>query len=77
MTAMFGYLYISPMYWLFILPGFLLGLYAQFRLSATYNKYLRVGLTSGMSGAEAARTILDRAGLDAMPVEVVPGERLL
>ena len=26
-----------------------------------------------MSGAEAARTILDRAGLDALPVEVVPG----
>jgi len=74
MTAMFGYVYgISPTYWLFILPGFLLGLYAQFRLSATYNKYMRIGLASGMSGAEAARTILDRAGLEEMPVEVVPG----
>src|SRR5262249_42227167 len=53
--------------------GFLLGLYAQFRLSAAYGKYINVGLASGMTGAEAARTILDRAGLDAMPVEVVPG----
>jgi Zn-dependent membrane protease YugP len=63
----------DPIHWLFLVPGLLLGIYAQFRLSAAYGKYINVGLASGMSGAEAARTILDRAGLDDMPVEVVPG----
>src|SRR5690349_22685747 len=73
MTAIFGYLYMDPIHILFLLPGLLLGIYAQFRLAAAYGKYSRVGLAAGMSGAEAARTILDRAGLDGMPVEVVPG----
>jgi Zn-dependent membrane protease YugP len=68
-----GYVYGSVNYWLFLLPGFLLGLYAQFRLSAAYGKYINVGLATNMSGAEAARTILDRAGLEDMPVEVVEG----
>ena len=32
-----------------------------------------MGLASGLSGAEAARVILDRAGLVDMPVQEVPG----
>jgi Zn-dependent membrane protease YugP len=60
-------------YIMFLLPGLLLGLYAQMRLSSTYNKYIRVGLNTGVTGAEAARMILDRAGLTQMPVNVVPG----
>jgi uncharacterized protein len=73
MTAVLGYVYGDPSYWLFLLPGLLLGIYAQFRLSSAYGRYINVGLATGMSGAEAARTILDRAGLDSMPVNVVPG----
>jgi Zn-dependent membrane protease YugP len=60
-------------YFLFLLPGLLLGIYAQIRLSSTYNRYTRTGLATGMTGAEAARTILDRAGLRDMPVNAVPG----
>jgi len=60
-------------YWWLIIPGLLLGIYAQIRLSGTYSKYLRVGLRSGLSGAEAAREILNRAGLDQVPVEQVGG----
>jgi Zn-dependent membrane protease YugP len=73
MTGTFGLILGDPTYWLFLLPGFLLGLYAQFRLSSAYGRYSQVGLASGVSGAEAARTILDRAGLSDMPVNVVPG----
>lgn len=63
----------NPIYWAFALPGLLLGLYAQFKLWATYRKYIRVPITSGLSGAEAAREILDRAGLHDVPVEMVEG----
>ncbi len=55
------------------MPGLLLGLYAQFKLSSAYKKYLEVGVESGQSGAEAAREILDRNGLPDVPVEEVPG----
>jgi Zn-dependent membrane protease YugP len=58
---------------LFAIPGLILGIYAQIRLTAAYNKYVRVGVQSGLSGAEAAREILDRAGLNDVPVEEVPG----
>jgi len=64
---------INPLYLLFALPGLLLGIWAQIKLSSAYGKYSRVGLESGLSGAEAAREILDRAGLTNMPVNEVGG----
>lgn len=59
---------------LFAIPGLLLGIYAQIRLSASYHKYMQVGIQSGMSGAEAARTLLDRSGLQDVPVEEIGGQ---
>jgi uncharacterized protein len=73
--GMIGYGYgFDPLYLVFMIPGLLLGMYAQFKLSGTYGRYSNIGSSTGMSGAEAAREILDRAGLTAMPVEVVPGQ---
>jgi uncharacterized protein len=63
----------DPVYWLFALPGLLIGIWAQIKLSHAYGKYSRVAVESGMTGAEAAREILDRAGLNNVPVEEVPG----
>ena len=60
-------------YLLFMLPAMLIGLWAQFKLKSTYGKYSRVGLNSGVTGAEAAREILDRAGLSNVPVSEVGG----
>jgi Zn-dependent membrane protease YugP len=60
-------------YWLLILPGVVLALYAQFRLMSVFGRYSKVAASAGITGAEAAREILDRAGLNTMPVEEVPG----
>ena len=65
--------YFDPVYFLFALPGLLIGIWAQIKLSSAYSNYSRVGLASGMTGAEAAREILDRAGLTNVPIEEVPG----
>ncbi len=59
-------------FWLLI-PGVLLGLYAQIKLSTTYNRYIAEPIASGLSGAEAAREILDRAGLSNVPVAEIGG----
>ena len=56
-----------------MIPGFLLGIYAQMKLSSAYGRYVREPIASGLSGAEAAREILDRAGLTNMPVNEVGG----
>src|SRR6516162_10864196 len=62
-------------YWVFVvLPGLLLGIWAQIKLHHAYGKYSQVPVDSGQTGAEAAREILDRAGLNNVPVEEVPGK---
>ena len=58
---------------LFLLPGLLLGFYAQIKLRAAYNRYSRVGAASRLTGGAAAREILDRAGLTNLPIREVPG----
>lgn len=64
---------IFDQYWWFFLPGLILGLYAQYKLTRTYNTYVRVPAQSGLSGADAAREILDSAGLSNVPVGEVGG----
>jgi Zn-dependent membrane protease YugP len=71
---MLGFFYFfMPWDWL-LLPGILIGIYAQMKLMSTYQRYLRQPVASGVSGAEAARIILDRAGLTDVPVEPVRGQ---
>ncbi len=63
---MFGLILMD--YWWVVIPGVLLGLYAQFKVSSTYNYYARVAAGSGLTGAQAARAILDNAGLHDVPI---------
>ena len=64
---------ILDQYWWFIIPGLVLGLYAQMKLSSTYARYSRQATSTGLSGAQAAREILDSVGLGGMPVQEVAG----
>ncbi|HEU6449397.1 MAG TPA: zinc metallopeptidase [Verrucomicrobiae bacterium] len=61
------------LYFLFLIPGLLIGIWAQIKLHHAYGKYSQVPVDSNMTGADAAREILDRAGLNDVPVEEVPG----
>ena len=60
-------------YWWLVIPGVLLGIYAQMKLSSTYARYIKIPTANGLSGAQAAREILDSAGLQSMPVNEVGG----
>jgi len=64
--------FLAP-YWWIVIPGLLLGLYAQVKLSSTYKKYMRIGSRSGMTGAQVAREILDDAGLVNMQIKEAQG----
>ena len=59
---------------LVMLPGLIIGLWAQWKLHSAYGKYSQVPVESGLSGAEAARRILNQAGLVDMLVEEVEGQ---
>jgi hypothetical protein len=67
-------MFFDPMYWLLVfLPGLAIGIWAQVKLWHAYGKYNKVPVDSGMTGAQAAREILNHAGLNDMPVEEIPG----
>ena len=53
----------DPIYLLFAAPGLLLSLWASYRVRTAFDHYSKVGTMRGMSGAEAARHLLDDAGL--------------
>jgi uncharacterized protein len=56
-----------------ILLAFGLSVWAQFRVKGTFNKYMNVPASSGMTGAEAARKMLDDNGLYDIRIELVRG----
>jgi uncharacterized protein len=64
------------LYFAFMVPPLLLGLGVQAWLKRTFARYSNVQLSSGLPGAQVARQILDRNGLQEVPVETSPGGAL-
>lgn len=56
------------------IPPMLLGFWAQHSVKRNFAKYLEVRSSSGLTGAQIARQILDRNGLSSVPVVETPGE---
>ena len=69
---LFGFFYFD---WtiLLIIPGFIISLWAQIKVSTTFNKYSKIKTARGLSGAAAARKILDANGLNHVKIEQVRG----
>ncbi|UJF31599.1 zinc metallopeptidase [Paenibacillus hexagrammi] len=65
-------MFFHPMDFLIII-AFALSMWASFRVRGTFNKWSDVPVYSGMTGAQAARRMLDANGLYDVPIEVVPG----
>ena len=65
--------FFDPRYLIFALPAFALVLFAQWRVRSAYARYSEVRNAYGLTGAEAARRLLDWAGLRHIPVQIVPG----
>lgn len=65
--------FIDPLYIIMILPALLLALYAQVKVKRAVAKYSRMGTTTGMTGAMAARRILDAYGLPDVAIERAQG----
>lgn len=63
----------DPMFWVFVLPGLLLGAYAQSRIKFNVAKYSQVATEGGITGAQVARRLLDSQGLQNVAVESTPG----
>jgi hypothetical protein len=66
--------YLDPMWLLFMLPGFLFMMWAQSKTRGAYQKFSRVRNSMGITGAEAARRVLQSSGIYDVAIEPVPGE---
>lgn len=62
-------LFYNPLFYLFALPGLLLGLWAQSRVKSAFSKYSRVRTERGLTGAQVARALLDSQGLYDVAIE--------
>ena len=74
--GMYGYGYgyrLDPTIFL-VLIGVLLSLWAQNRVNSTFARYSRVRSFSGMTGAEAARRLLNAQGIYDVTVQPVSGK---
>ena len=67
------YYYLDVSWYLFVLPAFVLALWAQQRVKSTFRRYRAVPTLRGMTGAEAARYLLDARGLSHVRVERIAG----
>ena len=55
------------------LPALALGIWAQFKVRSAFNKNAQIATSTGMTGAQVARRVLDINGLNDVQVEQVNG----
>jgi len=53
-----------------LIPAIIFTFYAQTKVNSAYNKYATVRNRKGITGAQAARKILDSNGLQDVPIEI-------
>ena len=69
---MYPMFYFDPTY-ILVLIGVMLSLAASSKVKSTYSRYARVGARCGMTGAEAARQLLNSQGIYDVTIRRVPG----
>lgn len=68
------YYYYNFQYLIYILPGLLLAMWAQAKIQKAFGQYSKVRGSSGFTGREVARQILDRNGLNDVSIEPIRGQ---
>ncbi len=66
-------MFFDPMYLLFLAPGLLLSLWASWKTKRAFARYSKVRSASGLTGAQAARRLLQSAGIGDVEVVATQG----
>ena len=67
-------MYFDWTYVVLVLPAVLFAMWASGTVKRTYGKYQHQLSSRGLTGAQAARMVLDANGLGHVPVQQIPGE---
>ncbi len=70
----FNWNYIDWSYIVLVVPAILLSLWASYKVKSTFKKYQTQFSSRGITGAQAARQVLDSHGLQHIRIESVSGE---
>ncbi len=68
------YFYIDSYYLLLVLPALIFSLYAQYKVNSTFKKYSTVRNARGLTGADAARIVLQSGGAHGVTLKGVAGQ---
>lgn len=66
-------MYFDPTYMMIMLPMLLFSMWASFKTKSAFKKYSKVRVMSGQTGAQAAKTLLDNAGIHDVEIKPVRG----
>jgi len=76
MTLGMNFGWFDPLYLVFLAPGMLLALWAQWRVKSTYAAASQIQAASGLTGAEAAQMILNAHNIANVGIEPAHGGHL-
>ena len=67
------FFYVDWLYIILVVPFVILSMFASFKVKTTFSKYSKIPSHMGITGAEAARRILDANGLYDVRIENIHG----
>lgn len=67
-------LYFDPMYFIFMIPAFIIMGLTSWYVRSSYNKWGRVRASSGLTGAQAAQRLISTGNMYGVQVAGTPGE---
>lgn len=67
-------MYFDWTYFFLVLPAMIFALIASAGVDSTFKKYSKQLSSRGITGAQAARLVLDRNGLQNIPIEMISGK---
>jgi hypothetical protein len=66
--------YFDPMYFIFMIPAFIIMGLTSWYVRSSYNKWSRIRASSGLTGAQAAQRLISTGNLYGVGVAATPGE---
>ena len=69
-----GLFYLDEYYIILVIPAIIISLIAQWKVKSSYNKFSKVGNIRGLTGADAARRVLEYYGIYDVRIEKISGK---
>lgn len=67
-------MYFDSYYFILVVPTLILSMWAQMKVSSTFNKYSRIGSRGNMSSQDVARNMMRKHGITDVSIERVGGK---